>query len=140
MSFTPIRLAKIRQLDNAKWWPQLGEIGIPGPSLLEVCRVGSHSEEQDFVKFNIRILCDPAMPLQVCAPERSAYMSSGPCTRCWLPFCLWQSGSISVGGKAQVAEALSAILCPTQKGWRQCAQGNLNKAFKHNMHPESRTQ
>lgn len=64
----------------------------------------------------------------------------GPARRCWLPFCLWQSVSISVGGWAQVEEALSAILCPSQKGWSQCTRGNWNTAVKHNVHQESRTQ
>lgn len=109
MSFTPIRLAKIRKLNNAKWWPPLGEIGIPGSFLLEVCGGGSHSEEQDFVKFNILVLWDPAMPLQVYTPERSAYMSSGPCMKMLVAILFVAAG-------VHKRRKHSAIFCPSQKG------------------------
>lgn len=38
----------------------------------------------------------------------------GPARRCWLPFCLWPSVSISVGGRAQVEEVLCNILSESE--------------------------
>lgn len=59
----------------------LEKLEFQGPPCWRFMDWAAILKSRTLVRFNIRTLCDPAMSLQVCTPEKSAYMSSGPCMK-----------------------------------------------------------